>query len=328
MSNEEEKKKPTLLSIKRRLHGMRRVFFLSLALIIVIAGYFHFVGFPQWAIRKLENKLAERNLYVAIENVKLDFYYGFEAQQVTVYKSILQRKPLLTAERLAFYLSGRELFRHGHLLAHRHVGDARVLPALLPPEVSEFFPAPLVKELDADWRNGKLSVQSSEIRWGKLWIHAAGELFYDHEGIGRAQEQETAASDKLRLFMKGLHDSLRLKDTAELDIQFSLNTILPERSALTARLDGARLLLPAHRLYSRLLLGAARCLFHGFEPGAVAYAGAFEPAVTGTEKRPRFYAGIRCGRIEGLPHGAENKQHAGYSGSCSDALLGAVEKAE
>lgn len=244
MSSDEQQKQPAFFLIKRRLHGLRRVFFLCLALILAVAGYFHFVGFPQWVVRKLESKLIEHDLYLDVESVKLDFYYGLDAQHVTVYKTILQKKPLLQADSLACRFSAKDLIVNHQFAGRMHLENVQLSPELLPAEIRENFDAPLIRSLDGALSAGKFEVSNSDIQWDKLRIHAAGELFYDQETRALLSKKGGASGPAKSLAgLVWLNDSVRMKDPAELELQFSINTILPERSTLEAKLDGGRVLI-------------------------------------------------------------------------------------
>lgn len=244
MSTKGINRKSVVFLIKRRMHGLRRVFFLGLVLASALGAYFHLEGFPSWAVRLLERNLAERDLFVSIEKVKLDFYYGFAAQEVTVFKTILCRKPLLKAESVSGYVSGKTMWPGRRLLAHMHVENARIEPE--PNEKGLMNPLawPQLRSLDAEWSPGLLNVVRSDLRWEKLRANASGEFFYDRESLASIKERSSGQSpNELMSFFAKVCKAVRLKDPANLELRFAINTLLPEHSSLNVELDGSRVLI-------------------------------------------------------------------------------------
>lgn len=214
-----------------------------MALIVAVAGYLHFIGLPQWSIRKLEGVLADHNLYASIGNVKLDFYYGIDAEQVVLYKTIQRKTRLLSADSIAAHLSVKELLIGRRRLTRIHVRNARAMQAMLPLDLRGIGPIPIVKSLDGWWRAGKWQIEHSEINWGRLVIYAVGDYLYEQNRAGRPADHEPQSVPREMLLVgQWLHQSLRLKDAAELALDFSLNTISPERSTAHVVFDGGRAL--------------------------------------------------------------------------------------
>jgi hypothetical protein len=243
MKKNDETKRPILISIKRRLHGMRRKFFLALVFVGVFLGYFHLIGFPQWAVRKLEQNLADKEVFVSIGTVKLDFLYGLEAKSVDVYETSESIRPSLHAASVACGVHFKELILGRQFFARLRLNDARLGAAAFTPEIRALFPDPQLKSVDLIWHPGKLHILQSELRLNKLIVRAEGDLFYDKDTFGdNGDGSADSTFNWLQVVSTWMMDSLQLRDEAELNLEFVFNGILFERSWLNASLDGNRLM--------------------------------------------------------------------------------------
>jgi hypothetical protein len=244
MKKSDQTKKPILISIKHRLHGMRRKFFLALVFVGVFLGYFHLIGFSQWSVRKLEQKLAQKDVFVSIGTVKLDFLYGLEAQDVKVYESGYSRRPILHAASVACGVHFKELILGRQFFARIRLADARLGDAALTPEVRALFSEPQLKSVDLIWHPGKLQILRSELHLNKLIVHAEGNFFYDQDTFeDKGDGSDDSTFNSLERVSKWMMDSVKLRDEAELNLEFVINGILFERSWLNATLDGNRMML-------------------------------------------------------------------------------------